>query len=211
MSRYLTEFMGTFFLVLAVCLAAPSGGPSAALAIGGTLAIMVYMGGHISGGHYNPAVSLALHLRGILALADLLGYVLAQVMGAVCAALVAWTLSGAHFAPAPSAEAVPGQVLFAEAVMTFALALVVLNVATSKATEGNSYFGAAIGGTVACGVLMVGPLSGAVFNPAVGIGPIVVSAMMADGGFGALWFYLVGPVLGAAAAVPVFRAQDRTD
>ena len=92
--------------------------------------------------------------------------------------------------------------------MTFALALVIMNVATSKATEGNSYYGLAIGFTVMAGAFAVGGVSGGVFNPAVGFGPILVDMLAGDGGFGNLWFYIVGPIVGAAAAVPVFKMPE---
>lgn len=208
MPRYLTEFVGTFFLALAVCLAAPQGGVAAAICIGGALAVMVYMGGNVSGAHYNPAVSVALVLRGALEAKDLAWYVAAQLVGAVAAALIATQLS-AHgaLAPAPAAWASPAETLLAEALATFALALVIMNVATTRAAEGNSYYGVAIGGTVMWGVLAVGEISGGVFNPAVGAGPILSAALAGDGGYGNLWYYVAGPLAGALAAVPVFKLQ----
>jgi len=206
--KYLTEFIGAFFLVFAVCSAAPMGGVAAALAIGGTLAVMVYAGGAISGAHYNPAVSVALYLRGVLDRRDLVRYIAAQLIGAVLGAGLAGVVAGEFFAPEPLAQATPLQVLFAEAIITFGLALVIMNVATSRSSEGNSYFGLAIGGTIAIGILTVGGISGAVFNPAVGLGPILVKSLTGEGGFGNLWYDLVGPLVGAVLAGPVFRIQD---
>ena len=91
---------------------------------------------------------------------------------------------------------------------TFFLVFVILNVATSKATEGNSYYGLAIGFTVLAGAYAVGPVSGGAFNPAVGFGPIVVDALAGDGSFGNFWLYVVGPIAGGLLAVPVFRMQN---
>ena len=114
---------------------------------------------------------------------------------------------GATFAPAPAPEAGLVVVLLAEALFTFALSLVVLNVATDDATADNSFYGLAIGFTVMAGAFAVGGISGGVFNPAVGSGPILVDALMGDGAFDQLWIYWVGPLLGAVAAAGVFDLQ----
>jgi aquaporin Z len=210
MKRYLTEGIGTFFLVFAIGMSATSGlGASfaAPLAIGSMLMVMVYMGGHVSGAHYNPAVTIAVFLRGAIPRSDVLPYIGAQVLGAWLAAGSVYVISGTTFAPAPAVEVGLGSALLAEALVTFALVLVILNVATADATRGNSYYGLAIGFTVAAGAYAVGPVSGGAFNPAVGIGPIMVDSLSGPGGFGSLWLYLVGPLLGAVAAVPVFKIQ----
>jgi aquaporin Z len=91
---------------------------------------------------------------------------------------------------------------------TFALALVVLNVATSRHTKGNSYYGLAIGFTVMAGAFAGGGISGGAFNPAVGTGPTIVRALMGDGTWSALWLYLVGPFAGGALAAMVFKIQE---
>ena len=145
MKKYLTEFIGTFFLVLTVCLAAGGRTSIPPFAIGASLMAMVYMGGPISGAHYNPAVSIALLLSRKLAGADLVPYIFAQLAGAVAAAATGDWILGAPFAPAPATTATSLQALVVEALYTFALCLVVLNVATSKRSAGNSYFGLAIG------------------------------------------------------------------
>ena len=145
MRKYLTEFIGTFFLVLTIGLTVVGGVEMAPLAIGASLMIMVYMGGHVSGSHYNPAVSLAAMMRGALGAADLIPYWIAQVLGAVVAAAVVNIITGQTFGPAPG----EGYALFGvgpwlvEILYTFALALVVLNSATSKGTENNSFYGLA--------------------------------------------------------------------
>ena len=209
MHRYLTEAIGTFFLVLTIGLTAVSGFEHAPLAIGAILMVMVYMGGHISGAHYNPAVSLALMMRGKLSRGDFGVYCGSQLAGALLAALTVRGMTGSTFAPTPDAGASLMTVLLAEFLFTFALALVVLQVATSPATEGNPYYGLAIGATVAAGAMAVGGISGGVFNPAVGIGPIVIDTALGGGSPGSLWIYLVAPFLGGAAAAAVYRFQDR--
>ena len=207
MSRYVTEFVGTFFLVLTIGLMVINGTPLAPIAIGSVLMAMVYMGGHISGAHYNPAVSVAILIRGKMKSRDLLPYVLAQIGGAILASLTVMLISGDTFAPAPDPEAGLLAVLLSEALFTFALSLVVLNVATDDATAGNSYYGLAIGFTVLVGAFAVGGISGGVFNPAVGSGPILVDALAGDGGFNQLWIYWVGPLLGSVAAAGVYDLQ----
>ena len=208
MRKLVTEFIGTYFLVLVIGLTATAGIPDAPLIIGLGLAVMVYMGGSISGAHYNPAVSLAAWLRGALPTAELGPYVMAQLLAAVGAAFTVSCLVGETFAPLPGVGVSAVHALVAEALFTFALVLVVLNVAVSKRTTGNSYYGAAIGLTVAVGAAVAGPISGGAFNPAVGIGPTVVHALCGGGSWGALWLYLVGPVAGAAAAAWVFGIQE---
>jgi len=208
MKLYLTEFIGTFFLVLTVCLTAPSGSPLAPLAIGASLMVMVYMGGHVSGGHYNPAVTLAAVLRGALPTAQLVPYWAAQVLGAVAAAFVAKATSNAGFACVPGEGVSAGSALTIEFLFTFALCLVVLNVATAKKTEGNSFYGLAIGFTIVVAAFAGGGLSGGAFNPAVGLGPILVNALTSGGSLANLWLYLVGPLLGGIAAAFVFKLQE---
>lgn len=212
MSKYITEFIGTFFLVLTIGLAVLSGSMVAPLAIGSVLMVMVYMGGHISGAHYNPAVSLAICMRGKLSAGELIPYWLVQIAGAIAAALVVWVVLGQTFAPAPSAEVVATsagttKALVVEILYTFALALVVLNVATAPATAGNSFYGLAIGFTITAAAFAGGPISGGAFNPAVGTGPTIVHAVLGEGTWQHLWLYLVGPFVGGALAAGVFRLQ----
>ena len=169
--KYLVEFIGTFFLVFTVASAVLLGGDGviAPISIGFALMIMVYAGGHISGGHYNPAVSLAAAVRGALAWIQLVPYWISQILGAVCAATLV-----SQFTELPTFEGCPFSlkaVLVGEFLFTFALCYVVLQVATSKATEGNSYYGLAIGSTVTVGAFAVGGiLCLGAFNPAVAIG-----------------------------------------
>lgn len=211
MRQYLTEFIGTFFLVLTIGLTVIDGTPLAPLAIGSALMIMVYMGGHISGAHYNPAVTLAVFMRGRLEARHVAPYMGAQVLGAFAASAIVHLMLDRAFAPAPGGDGNLPAVLLAEFLFTFALALVVLNSATAKGTEGNSFYGLAIGFTVMVGAFAAGPISGGAFNPAVGLGPILWGALAADGSLTHLWIYLVAPLAGGAVAALVFKYQNPGD
>jgi aquaporin Z len=210
MARYLTEFVGTFFLVLTIGLTVLAGTPFAPLAIGSALMAMVYAGGHVSGAHYNPAVSFALFLRRKLSVGDMVRYWLSQLAGATVAAIVVWSLMGETLRVAPGAGVGAGSALLVEFLFTFALALVVLNTAVSDRTKGNSYYGLAIGITVTAGAFAGGAISGGAFNPAVGLGPILVDATVAGGSLAPAWLYLVGPFAGGAMAALVFGLQEES-
>lgn len=209
MDRYVTELIGTFFLVLTIGATAVAGTASAPLAMGSMLMVMVYMGGHVSGAHYNPAVTLAVLLRGGMEQRDVAPYLLAQFGGGILATFAVFHVTGHTFAPAPADSALLSSVLLSEILVTFALVLVFLNVVTHPATKGNSHYGLAIGFTMAAGAYAVGPVSGGAFNPAVGFGPVLVHAFFGGGSPADVWIYLVGPALGGLAAVPVFRMQLR--
>jgi aquaporin Z len=208
MHRYLTELIGTFFLVLTIGLTTVQGAAMAPLAIGSVLMVMVYMGGHVSGGHYNPAVTLGVFFAGKVGAGDLVAYWLSQVAGAFLGALTVLALVGQTFAPAPGPEVGLWGMLGAEVLFSFALVLMVLNVAVSPATTGNSFYGLAIGFTVMVGAWAVGPISGAAFNPAVGIGPTVLHVLRGGGSWGSLWVYVVAPLAGGALAAGVYRFQE---
>ena len=208
MAKLLTEFVGTFFLVLTVCLA--GGAPFGALAIGMALAVMVYMGGPISGAHYNPAVTVAVWMRGKCPVADLVPYIVVQILGAIAAAALAYAIVGKSVGVEKGPNVSDLSALLVEFVFTFALALVVLNVATTKAAAGNSYFGLAIGMTVFMGAVAGGGISGGAYNPAVGIGPNLVHMSVGHGSINHIWLYIVGPIAGGALAALVFRMQHET-
>jgi aquaporin Z len=192
--RYIIEAIGTFFLVLIIAL---TGSP---LAIGAILTAMVYMGGHISGGHFNPAVTLAVYIRGSLKQYDALRYVLAQVVGGFLAALVYLIVQDVAFVPKPpvTSDALP--ILLIEILFTYILATVVLQVGTSAKTKGNSYFGIAIGFTLLAIVFAGGPISGAVYNPAVAVGPFIVDIANFNANLPDLLLYLIGPLVGGYIA-----------
>jgi aquaporin Z len=204
MNKYVAEFIGTFFLVLTIgCTVIGHGaGPLAPLAIGSALMVMVFAGGHISGGHFNPAVTLGVWLRGKCEAKDVPPYMIFQIMGALLAGLVVKFLKGgAAVAPLQPAT-VPA--LLAEFLFTFALVYVVLNVATAKGTSGNSFYGLAIGFTVLVGAFSVGNISGGVFNPAVAAG----ISVMGLSSWPNIWIYLVADFAGAAMAAGAFKALN---
>jgi len=207
MRRYLTEFLGTLFFVMTIALVVTKQNPAAPLIIGSALMVVVYMGGHVSGGHYNPAVTLALFLRRKMPRADLIPYWVAQLLGAMAGAYLSYLFMDRSFAPAPAPGVGPGAVLLVEALYTCLLALVVLNCAARESTKGNSYYGLAIGFTIVIAAYAGGGISGGAFNPAVGTGPIIVNAVVGDGTFKDLWFYLVGPFAGAILAAVIFKLQ----
>jgi aquaporin Z len=210
-NKYIVELIGTFFLVFTVgtCVVNPAAGVIAPLAIGSVLMVMVYAGGHISGGHYNPAVTTAVAIRGRMPITDVPGYFVAQILGAFLAAAASYYLKGAyHPADASAAPAYSlGQMVLSEFLFTFALAYVVLNVATAKATAGNSNYGLAIGFTVMVGAFTVGPISGGAFNPAVATGCAVLG-LLPVGNY--LAYVLVELAAGALAAL-TFKALNPDD
>ena len=206
--KVMTEFVGTFLFLFVISLAATSGSMLAPLAIGGALMVMVYMGGHRSGGHYNPAVSFGAYLGKLLSAADLVAYVLAQIIAGVCAFSLGFYITHKTVAiePAQGYDAV--KALIVETIFTLALVLVVLNVACSKKTEGKGFYGLAIGFTIVVAAIAGGPISGGAFNPAVGIGATVLNATQGGGSWSNIWIPIVGPLVGAALAAFLWKAQE---
>lgn len=202
MKKYLVEAIGTFFLVFTIgsVVIAPGAGPLAPLAIGAALMVMIFAGGHVSGGHFNPAVSLAVWMRGKLPTGDLIPYWLAQL---AAAAVAAWAVHFFKSAGFPVVALTIGwkAALLAEFLFTFALAWVVLNTATAKGTAGNSFYGLAIGMTVMTGAFAVGGISGGAFNPAVAVGITLMGLQT----WGNLWIFLVGNFGGAAVAALTYK------
>jgi aquaporin Z len=207
MRKYLTELIGTFFLVFTICCAVVSGSALAPLAIGGVLVAMVFAGGHISGAHYNPAVTLAVFVRGRLAARELLPYMAAQMIGAVAGAATARIVAGPPTETFNVSGGKLGAAFVAELAVTFALAYVVLNVATSKDHPNNSFYGLAIGFTVMAGAVAVGGVSGGVFNPAVALG--VSAAGLVS--WSMIWVYLVANLAAGTLAGVVFRVLNPDD
>jgi aquaporin Z len=207
MRKYLVEFIGTFFLVLTVGMTVinPDNGVIAPLAIGSALMIMVYAGGHVSGGHYNPAVTIAVWLRGRCPQSDVLPYIGSQIAAGIVAAIVTLALKG-------DPTVIPAEInffpaLIAEFAGTFALAYVVLNVATAKGTAGNSNYGLAIGFTVMVMAFALGGISGGAFNPAVATGITVMHLEKAAN----LWIYLVANFGAGALAAAAFKFINPED
>ena len=208
MKKYVVEFIGTFFLVATIgftVLKPGDAGAMAPLAIGSALMVMIFAGGHISGGHYNPAVTLAVFLRGKCPAVDVVPYWLAQVLGGGVAAAVVLYMKGNPTVEAATLD-IP-KALLAEFLYTFALCYVVLNVATAKGTNGNSFYGLAIGFTVLTGAYSVGAISGGAFNPAVAVG-ITVMGLSAVAN---IWIFLVANLAGGAIAAFAFRALNPED
>ena len=207
MRKYIAEFIGTFFLVLTIGCTVIPGTPGVIppLAIGAVLMVMVYAAGHVSGGHLNPAVTLAVWIRGRCDTKDVLPYWGAQVLAALVAALVAIFLAGKSGTPMEIKSLPP--VFVAEFLFTFALAYVVLNTATSKGTAGNSFYGLAIGMTVMAGAFAVGSIGGGAFNPAVAVGAAVMKLV----NFSQIWVHLVAELAGGLVAGLVFRFLNPDD
>ena len=207
-ARLLTELVGTFLFFSVIALSG-SAGPLAPVAIGAGLMVMVYMGGHVSGAHYNPAVSFGVFLRRKLTATDLALYWITQLVAAALAFTFGYVVSGHAGGIHPGAHVVLGSAIAAEIAFTAALVLVVLNVAVTPETQGNSFYGLAIGSTVAAGAFVAGPISGGAFNPAVGFGATFASAIFAGGSWSDLWLYLVAPLVGAALAAGIHKVQGK--
>ncbi|MGA2015507.1 MAG: aquaporin [Opitutaceae bacterium] len=208
MKKYLVEFIGTFFLVFTVGTAsiAPGAGPLAPIAIGASLMVMIFAGGHVSGGHFNPAVTLSVWLRGKCDTRDVVPYWAAQVLAALVAA---WIVLKIKMPGAAQPVALAGwkPAFVAEFLFTFALCWVVLNVATAKATAGNSFYGLAIGMTVMTGAFAVGGVSGGAFNPAVATGISVMGMSL----WSNYWVLLAGELAGSIAAAAAYKVVNGSD
>lgn len=199
----IAEFIGTYFLMLVIGLAAvppQDAGAMAPLGIAAILIGMIYMGGHISKAHYNPAITLAFFMRKKIDVAGALIFVVAQF--AAAAAAVGTTYFLKPDAAAVTMEFEVGPTIVAEALFTFALAFVILNVAIARGTRGNQFYGVAIGLTVLGAIHAVGPISGAALNPAVTLG----LGMLEIADWIDLWMHLSGQLVGAVAAALIFGA-----
>ena len=197
--KLVVEFIGTFIFLFTVGMATNKAGAGALapLAIGSVLMVLVFAGGHVSGAHFNPAVSLAVYLRGRMAANELAAYIVTQFVAVVLAGLLVRYVGGRepHTLVASSAK-----MLIVEFIFTFALVWVVLHTATARGTEGNSYYGLAIGFTVVAGAFAVGGVSGAAFNPAIAVGAMVTGLLE----WSNIWIYLIADFLGAGAAAFAF-------
>jgi aquaporin Z len=201
--KALAEAIATFLFVLSIIGAVNADSPLTPLAIGLALAVLIYGTGHISGAHLNPAVSVGVFLRGGLSAVDLVAYIVAQFVGGAVAALV----SKALWAAGEPKQIEVGPAFLVEALFTLALVWAVLNTATSKDTDGNSFYGLAIGGTVFVGAVAVGGISGGGFNPAVALG-LSISGQF---DWANLWLYIVAPIVGAVVAALLFRLLNTED
>jgi aquaporin Z len=204
--KYATELIGTFILVFTVGTTAFAKAPLGALAVGGALMVMVYAGAHVSGGHYNPAVTAAVLVRGRISVADAAGYWIAQVLAGVLAALaVRGVVADTSVTTTVSGDATAR--FLVEALFTFALCYVVVSVATRRDSPNNLFSGLAIGFTVATGAIAVGSISGGAFNPAVTLGVDTMGLLP----WSNLSLYVVAQVLAGVLAALVFRALNPAD
>ena len=208
MKKYVAEFIGSFFLVFVIVLVANNGtGALAPLAMGAILTVMAYAARDLSGAHFNPALSLAALMRGQLSRFDFPYYVVAQLLGAMLAALLATFLLRSGGGPPPEPRSYDGlPALLAEFFGSFALVYVVLNVVGRRDHEYEHHYGLALGGTAMSMAYALGGISGGAFNPAVAVGMAVAHLVVWDD----LWIYLIANLLGAAAATSVFLAMHRT-
>jgi aquaporin Z len=211
MRKLITEFIGTFFLVLTVGMVVTGGkGDFAPIAIGSVLMCMIFAGAHVSGAHYNPAVTFAVLLRRRISTGEAIPYMIVQIAGAIAASYMVMFLMADKIPE--TATTVPTlanttNALIAEVLGTFALAYVVLNVATAKGTIGNMFYGLAIGFTVLSMAYALGGISNGAFNPAVAIG----ISLMKIVSWSNIWVYLIGCFGGAALAAIVFRINNPED
>ena len=208
MRKFIVEFIGTFFLVFTVgtCVINPASGVIAPIAIGGVLMVMIFAGGHISGGHFNPAVTIGVAVRGRLPSSEIVSYILAQLVGAVFAAGAACYLKGSP-GPLGAPAYGGGQLVLSEFLFTFALVYVVLNVATAKGNAGNSFYGLAIGSTVMVGAFTVGPISGGAFNPAVTLGCLYMGLLSVNN----FLIYIATQFCAGVLAAYIFKVLNPDD
>eukprot|EP01121_Diplochlamys_sp_Union-15-3_P013687 TRINITY_DN427_c0_g1_i1.p1 TRINITY_DN427_c0_g1~~TRINITY_DN427_c0_g1_i1.p1 ORF type:complete len:254 (-),score=43.35 TRINITY_DN427_c0_g1_i1:9-770(-) len=226
-SHLFIECIGTFFLMFTVGASVLGLIPNGGIAIGTVLMLIIFMGGYISGGHFNPAVTTAVLIRGKIAFAEALLYILVQLLGSFLASWCTLFVFGKSFAIAPNLEQQNwrwpiSSALFVEFVWTFYLCGTVLHTATTRAQEGNSFFGLAIGFVVVSGAISVGDISGGAFNPAVATGPALVS-LLTGGHFDYqgngledvkyIWIYWLAPMLGGVFSAFAFKiaVRDRED
>jgi aquaporin Z len=199
MKAYIMEYIGTMFLVLTI------GFSQNPIAIGLMLGVMIYMGGHISGGHYNPAVTLAVFFRGKLESKFVSGYMISQVSGAFTAALIFYMINSNTFYPSPALGVELWKTILLELLFTFTLCSVVLAVATSEKTKGNFVYGFAIGLTVTAGAYSVGHITGGAFNSAVFLGPMLMDVLTGGDSAQHIILYIIGPIGGGALAAIVYK------
>lgn len=208
LNKLLVECAGSFFLVLLVNICAlGSLSASTPFVMGMILMAMTYAGGHISGAHFNPAITVAVFIRGKCSAADVPSYIFAQLLGAAIAALTAGAFFMGNVGQGMDLSATALQAVIAEILGSFAMTWVLLNVTSSRDTIGNSYYGLAIGAVVATLGFVFGPISGGVFNPSIALSFGINNIS----GFNNFWIYLIGEVIGAILAAYVFLFANGKD
>ena len=213
MKKYLIEFIGTFFLVAVICLT--NGNYLAPIAVGFLLTAIIYMGYSVSGAHYNPVTTLAVLILRKISLKESLIYILIQFIAGCAGALTYFFIWGRNSGtPRPNMDINIMKPLFIEAIFTFIMILVILYVAASKRTAGNSYYGLAIGLTVTGIAIAGGQISGAAFNPSVAFGPMLIDKLLGTctcNPFEYGWIYFAGPIAGSVIAALTFRFLSPED
>lgn len=205
MNKYIIEAIGTFFLVLTIGFSANP------LAIGLAVIALVYMGGYISGGHYNPAVTLAVWMQKKIEQKEAVMYMLFQLVGAVAASLIYLLIRQEPLLIQPGEIVTFNEAMLMEVLFTFALCSVVLHTAVAKRNTPNQFYGLAIGAIVIAGAYSVGTISGGAFNPAVGVGPALVGMISGPINFSNILLYILGPFIGAVLASLVFTSVTKSE
>jgi len=208
LESYVSEFIGTFFLVFTVGLNVLQNTTLAPLSIGSILMVMIFATGSVSGAHFNPAVTCGILLSGRnqITMVDAAVYTVVQLLGGLCAGLMYYWVMGATFTMHPGAGYGAIDAIIVEVLFTAALVFVVLNVATTKQDSNNYYYGLAIGFTVMSAAFACGSISGCSLNPAVTFGVMITNLIHTGGGMGYFALYFCSPLVGAVAAVGLFRA-----
>lgn len=206
LEAYVSEFVGTFFLVLTVGFNVLQNTALAPVSIGSILMSMIFATGKVSGGHFNPAVTVGVYARGKIDSNSACGYVVAQLMGGLVAGLTYLSMLGATFSLGPGVGYGLAAVCIVETLFTAALVLVVLSVATTVQDDGNWYYGLAIGFTVMSAAFAIGPISGCSLNPAVSFG-VMFSNFFHTGYLkvSLLLVYTFAPLFGAMLAIIFFQ------
>lgn len=207
MRKYLAEFIGTYFLALAVCLT--NGNYFAPLAVGLLLAGLIYLFYGVSGAQYNPVTTLAVWMLNKVTATQAILIIIIQFLAAFIAAVTYNLVWGRNLGiPRPDLEINILKPLAIETILTFIMILVILRVAVSESTKGNAYYGLAIGFTVAGIAIMGSNSSGSAFNPAIGLALPAVDMLFGScdcAPFEYAWIYAVGPVTGSIVAVFTFK------
>lgn len=211
MKKYLTEFIGTFFLILTVIMSAnnPTIGLLAPFAMSGMYLAMIYAGSAISGAHYNPAITVAMLMQKKIDRTDALYYIMVQLIASVLAAAIGVYLhdcaGGLNIVARVNEQ--PICAILGEFLGAFALTYVFLKVSPAATNENNAYYGLAIGFTVLAVSFGFGSLSGGAYNPAIALGGSVAGMF----GWDDLLFLWIGSLLGAAAAATVIQLLQRPE
>lgn len=204
LKRFMAEFIGTFFLVLIACMTIAERSDLAPLAIGFTLMIMVFTGGHISGGHFNPAVTLGVWFSHGIRGYQVILYILAQFSAAVVAAGVTGWLLPEGYRARPLVFSSWSQVMLAELFGAFTLVYTVLNVTVARVKANNGFYGLAIGLTVTAVTYALGGISGGIFNPALAVGMYIMGIVSKL----QILTYFSGNIAGAVLASFIFNIVE---